>query len=112
MGKGELLGEFEQLMLLAVLRLGEDAYGMRVRQEVAERTEREVSIGAVYSTLDRLEEKGLVKSTLGASTPERGGRAKRCFEVTGAGISSLNRARRELESMLEGLHFPLPGGTR
>ena len=111
MSKGDTLGEFEHLTLLAVLRLGEDAYGMRVRREIAERTQRDVTIGAVYSTLDRLAAKGLVKSALNDPTPERGGRAKRCFQITGLGIASLNRARRELGSMFDGVAFPLSGGA-
>jgi PadR family transcriptional regulator PadR len=112
MAKGETLGEFEHLTLLAVFRLGEDAYGMRVRREIAERTGRDVTIGAVYSTLDRLAAKGLVKSSLNDPTPERGGRAKRCFQVTGLGIASLNRASQELGNMLEGISFPLSGGAQ
>src|SRR5580658_6627701 len=112
MAKGETLGEFEHLTLLAVFRLAEDAYGMRVRREIADRTKRDVTIGAVYSTLDRLAAKGLVKSALNDPTPERGGRAKRCFRVTGLGIASLNRARQELGSMIEGIAFPLREGAR
>jgi PadR family transcriptional regulator PadR len=109
MSKGELLGEFEHLILLAVLRLDDDAYGMRVRQEIADRTGRDVSIGAVYATLDRLAEKGLVVSSMGEATPERGGRAKRSFRLTRAGTDSVNRARHEMESMTDGLRFPLRG---
>jgi len=112
MAKGERLGEFEHLILLAVLRLKTDAYGMRVRREIAERTGRDVTIGAVYATLDRLEEKGLLTAKLSAPTPERGGRAKKSFTLTGAGVEAVNRSRRELESMLEGLRFPLPEGRR
>jgi DNA-binding PadR family transcriptional regulator len=110
--KGELLGEFEHLVLLAVLRLGADAYGMRVRREISDRTGRDVSIGAVYATLDRLAAKGLVGSALADPTPERGGRAKRSFHLTGAGIDSVNRTRQELANMLDGLDFPLPGAAR
>jgi PadR family transcriptional regulator PadR len=112
MPKGETLGDFEHLTLLAVLRLGENAYGMRVRREIAERTQRDVTIGAVYSTLDRLAAKGLLISELSDPTPERGGRAKRSFRLTGLGIASLNRARQELGSMLEGIEYPLPGGAQ
>lgn len=110
MPKGESLGEFEHLVLLAVLRLGVDAYGMRVRREIAERTSRDVTIGAVYATLERLEAKGLVKSQIGDSTAERGGRAKRSFHLTGAGVEAINRAQESLLSMLEGIAFPVPGG--
>ena len=112
MAKGDSVGEFEFLVLLAILRLGEDAYGMRVRREIAERTGRDVTIGAVYATLDRLEEKGLVDGKLSDPTPERGGRAKRSFHLTGAGVAAVNRARSESESMIEGLIFPLRGGSR
>jgi DNA-binding PadR family transcriptional regulator len=112
MAKGESLGEFEHLILLAVLRLTNDAYGMRVRREIAERTGRDVTIGAVYATLDRLEAKGLLTGALSDPTPERGGRAKKSFRLTGAGIEAVNRSREELDSMLDGLVFPLPGDSR
>jgi PadR family transcriptional regulator, regulatory protein PadR len=110
--KGGLLGEFEHLVLLAVLRLSDAAYGMNVRREIAERTGRDVSIGAVYATLDRLAAKGLVTSALSDPTPERGGRAKRSFRLTGAGINAVNRTRQDLSNMLEGLEFPAPGVAR
>ena len=111
MAKGDALGEFEYLVMLAVLRLGADAYGMRVRQEIAARTGRDVTIGAVYATLERLVEKSLLRAALAEPTPERGGRAKRSFQLTGAGMEAATRARREIESMLDGLAFPLPGGS-
>jgi PadR family transcriptional regulator PadR len=110
--KGESLGEFEHLVLLAVLRLGEDAYGMRVRREISDRTGRDVTIGAVYATLDRLEGKGLLAAALSEPTPERGGRAKKSFHLTGSGIEAVNRSRQEMASMADGLVFPLPGRTR
>jgi PadR family transcriptional regulator PadR len=110
--KGDLLGEFEHLVLLAVLRLADAAYGMSVRREIADRTGRDVSIGAVYATLDRLATKGLVTSVLSDPTPERGGRAKRSFRLTGAGINAVNRTRQDLSNMLEGLEFPTPGVAR
>ena len=97
------LGEFEQIVLLALVRLGEDAYGVSVRREIAERTERDVSTGAVYATLDRLEAKGLVRSAVGEPTPERGGRAKRHFEITGEGSRALRRSQQAFARMLEGL---------
>jgi DNA-binding PadR family transcriptional regulator len=112
MPKGEALGEFEYLTMLAVLRLGDDAYGMRVRQEIAGRTGRDVTIGAVYATLERLADKGLLATAMSEPTAERGGRAKRSFKLTGAGMAAANRARQEAASMLEGLQFPLPGGLR
>ena len=103
MGKGDFLGEFEQLVLLALLRVGEGAYGMTVRREIEERAARDVSIGAVYATLDRLEEKGMVKSHRGEPTDERGGRAKKCFRITGAGAKALERSQEAVRQMLEGL---------
>ena len=97
------LGEFEQLVLLAVLRLGDAAYGVTVRQEIETRTGRDVSIGAIYATLSRLEVKGLVKSRAGEPTAERGGRAKRLFRVTALGRRSITEAQRVLARMLDGL---------
>ena len=110
MAKGEYLGEFEHIVLLAVWRLSDGAYGMSVRREMVDRTGRDVSIGAVYATLDRLAAKGLVTSALSDPTPERGGRAKRSFRLTGAGVDAANRTRQELANMLEGLEFPAPSG--
>ena len=104
------LGEFEQVVLLAILRLGDEAYGVTIRREIAECTEREPAPGALYTTLDRLEEKGLVSSTYGDPTPERGGRAKRYFTVTPAGIRAVARAQRAYQRLLKGL--VLPGGAR
>jgi DNA-binding PadR family transcriptional regulator len=97
------LGEFEHIVLLGVMRLGDDAYGVTVRQEIATRTGRDVSIGAIYATLSRLEAKGLVKSRAGEPTAARGGRAKRLFQVTGHGLRSINEAQRVLKRMLDGL---------
>jgi DNA-binding PadR family transcriptional regulator len=97
------LGEFEHIVLLAVLRLGDTAYGVTVRQEIEIRTGRDVSIGAIYATLSRLETKGLVKSRAGEPTAERGGRAKRLFRVTAHGVRSVNEAQRVLTRMLDGL---------
>ena len=88
---------------MALLRLEDRAYGVTVRQEIEFRIKREVSIGAVYATLDRLEEKGYVKSRRGDPTPERGGRSKRFFQVTAKGVAAVNRTQRALQSMTEGL---------
>ena len=99
----DYLGEFEHIIVLALLRLEDRAYGVTVRQEIEFRTHREVSIGAVYATLNRLETKGFVKSHCGDPTPERGGRSKRFFRVTAKGVSAVNRAQRALHSMTEGL---------
>jgi DNA-binding PadR family transcriptional regulator len=97
------LGEFEHIVLLAVLRLDDAAYGVTVRREIEARTGRDVSIGAIYATLDRLEAKGLVRSRLGEPTAERGGRAKRLFRVTARGIQAVNDAQRALQRMVDGL---------
>ena len=103
MPKGEFLGEFEQLVLLALIRLGDEAYGMAVRRELEARAERDVSIGAVYATLDRLEGKGLVRSKTGDPSAERGGRARKCFIITAAGTRALERSQQALRQMLDGL---------
>lgn len=81
-----MLGEFEYLLLTAAARLGDDAYGAAIRQEIAEITNRHCSIGALYTTLDRLEEKGLIKTWMGPPTPQRGGRPKRMIRVTAKGV--------------------------
>jgi PadR family transcriptional regulator, regulatory protein PadR len=99
----DYLGEFEHVVVLALLRLDDRAYGVTVRQEIEFRIHREVSIGAVYATLDRLETKGYVKSHRGDPTPERGGRSKRFFRVTARGVAALNRTHRALQRMTEGL---------
>src|ERR1700688_3738171 len=99
----DYLGEFEHIIVLALLRLEDRAYGVTVRQEIEFRTNREISIGAVYATLDRLEAKGYVKSHRGDPTPERGGRSKRFFRVTANGVAAVNRTQRALLRMTEGL---------
>jgi PadR family transcriptional regulator, regulatory protein PadR len=83
-----VIGEFEYLLLTAAARLGEDAYGAAMREEIAETAGRRCSIGALYTTLDRLEKKGFVKTWMGPSTPQRGGRAKRMVRVTAKGIQA------------------------
>jgi PadR family transcriptional regulator PadR len=103
MSAREYLGEFEHMVLLAVLRLGDQAYGVTVRREIEARTRREVSIGAIYATLDRLEAKTLVQSRVGDPTPERGGRSKRFFRVTAQGVSAVKHTHRALRSLTEGL---------
>jgi PadR family transcriptional regulator, regulatory protein PadR len=103
MASPDYLGEFEHIVVLALLRLEDRAYGVTVRQEIELRTKREVSIGAVYATLDRMETKGYVKSRLGDPTPERGGRSKRFFRVTAKGEAAVNRTQKALQSMTEGL---------
>jgi len=103
------LGEFEQVVVLAILRLGDGAYGVTIRREIAVCTDREPAPGALYTTLDRLEEKGLVTSTYADPTPERGGRAKRYFTVTAPGVRAVARAQRAYRRLLKGL--VLPGGA-
>src|SRR5690606_15338424 len=103
MGDHDYLGEFELLVILAVARLGEEGYGVSVRREIAQRTGREVSIGAVYATLDRLERKGLLSSREGEPTARRGGRAKRHFRLEAAGEAALERTRRVLDRMWDGV---------
>jgi PadR family transcriptional regulator PadR len=97
------LGSFEHIVLLGLLRLSDQAYGVTVRKEIEARTGREVSIGAIYATLDRLEAKGYVKSQLSDPTPERGGRSKRFFRVTANGIAEVNRSHRAIRKMSQGL---------
>lgn len=99
----DYLGEFEHIVVLAVLRLKDRAYGVTVRQEIQLRTGREVSIGAVYATLERLQAKGYVQSFQGDPTPERGGRSKRFFLITAQGVAAVNRTHNALQSMSEGL---------
>jgi PadR family transcriptional regulator PadR len=103
MSSREYLGEFEQIVLLALIRLGDNAYGVPIRQHIETRTKRSVSIGALYRALDRMEEKGLVKSWFGEPTPERGGRAKRYFRAEPLGLRALERTRHALAVMWEGL---------
>jgi len=103
MAKGEYLGDFEQLVMLAVMRLGEDAYGMAVRREIEASSERRVSLGAIYATLDRLEDKGLVSSALGETTRERRGRAKRFFRVQTPGVRALRNSLASLDRMRKGI---------
>lgn len=97
------MGEFEQLVLLAILRLDDHAYGMEIREEIEKRIGREVSYGAAYTTLDRLERKGFVRYELGEATPRRGGRAKKYFHVTASGRAALRATHRALTTMWEGV---------
>lgn len=99
------LGEFEQVVLLAILRLEKQAYGVAIRSEIAACTGREPTPGALYTTLDRMEEKGIVCSWFGEATPQRGGRAKRYFELTKAGLAALVSAQQAYQSLLNGLNL-------
>jgi DNA-binding PadR family transcriptional regulator len=98
-----VLGEFEQLVLLALVRLGPDAYGATIRREIESRTGRDLAISAVYITLDRLETKGLVRSRMGDPTPQRGGRRRKHFMLQPAGRRAIAQACRAFGQMVEGL---------
>ncbi len=102
MAKGDYLGEFEQVVLLAVARL-EEGYGVTIRQEIEARTGREATVGAVYATLDRLEDKGLLRSWEGEPTGRRGGRARRHFELTAPGREALTQSREMIEALWDGV---------
>ena len=103
MAKGEYLGEFEHIVLLTILRLGDGAYGAMIRAEIEHVTGRSPAIGAVHATLERLERKGLVASWIGQPTAERGGKAKRHFKIEAAGVSALKSARRTLDKLHTGI---------
>jgi DNA-binding PadR family transcriptional regulator len=98
-----VLGDFEQLVLFGVLRLEDEAYGAAIRQEIHTRSGRDVSINAVYTTLDRLESKGLLRSWIGEPTAQRGGRRRKFYEPTASGVSALRQAYRAFTAMAVGL---------
>ncbi len=100
---GKSLGEFEQMVLIAVIALGDDAYGASVRREIEERTGREVSAGAVYTVLDRLERSGLVRSWVGEPTAERGGRRRKHYAVRPHGAKQLQVALERMRRMAAGM---------
>ncbi len=104
------LGELELLVLLALFRLGEGAYGASVRDEIRQRTGRRVTPGAIYPTLDRLERKGLVRSYAGDPVPERGGRSKRHFVIERAGLRELRRAWGQYAALADGIERELEAG--
>lgn len=97
------LGDLEQLVLLAILRLSPEAYGISVQQEIAARARPDVTLGAVYSALTRLEQKGLVAAKIGPPTPVRGGRSKKLYGVTGAGKAAIRDSLHALRSLSRGL---------
>ena len=98
-----MLTDFELMILLAVLRCGDDAYGVRIARELEDTAGRRALLAAVYTALDRLEQQGLVTSAMGEPTPERGGRAKRFFTVTPRGIRDVKQAQQALQSLWRGL---------
>lgn len=112
MGDKKHLGEFEQLVLLAILQLRDEAYGMKIRLEIKTRANRLTSLGAIYTTLERLEAKGLVSSRVGDPTPERGGRAKKFFKVEASGQRALRDACKAAVKMASGLPLPILGGVQ
>jgi DNA-binding PadR family transcriptional regulator len=103
MGQRSHFGEFELMVILALMRLGDDAYGVPISREIEALSGREVAVGSVYATLERLEEKGCVSSELGEPTAERGGRAKRYFRVTSKGIGEVRHTQRALTNLWSGL---------
>ena len=105
------LGEFEQLLLLAVLRLGADAYGVDIARELEARAGRSVSRGALYTSLDRLEDKGVLRWKVVVGTPERGGLPRRLYTVTPAGLATLRASRDTLRRMWRGIDHLLKEPT-
>ena len=105
MPKGDFLAEFELYVMLALSRLGDDAYGVTLRREIEERAGRPVSIGAVYATLARLEDKGFVRHRISDPLPVQGGRSRKYFRVTGEGERVLSHSTAMLTRMLRGLRL-------
>jgi PadR family transcriptional regulator PadR len=103
MAKREFLGNFELVVMLALIRLGENAYGVPIAREIEARSGRRVSFGSIYATLERLEAKGLVSSKLGEPTSERGGRAKKYFRISGMGLREVRATQRMLMKSWQGL---------
>ncbi len=103
MAATDTLGEFEQLVLLAIVHLKDDAYGVTIRREIESRTGRSVAVGALYTALDRLERKGFVRSRASEPTPQRGGRSKRHFMLVAAGAAALERSRETMRRMWAGV---------
>ena len=103
MTKRDQLGNFELMVMLALIRIGANAYGVPISEELEKRTGRDVAIGSVYAALERLEDKGFVASELGDATPERGGRAKRYFRVTARGLREVRETQRTLMALWKGL---------
>ena len=97
------LGEFEHIVLLAILRLGDDAYAIPIREEIESRTDRDVARGALYTALERLETKGMLRSRMSEPLPERGGRSRRYFTITPAGLAAMRSSRRSLLQLWQGL---------
>jgi PadR family transcriptional regulator PadR len=112
MAKGDFVGEFELYVLLALAHLGDEAYGVTIRQEIESRTSRVIAIGAVYATLARLEDKGLVRFRVSEPQPIQGGRARKFFTMTPAGARALRHSTAMLARMMAGFSPDLHGGRR
>ncbi len=112
MGKGSFLGEFEQLVLLAIIRLEENAYGVTIRDTIDDYTGRDVIVGQVYASLERLEGKGLVRARVSAPEPVPGGRARKLFNITATGRRALATSRQMAERMADGLLIEPKAGQR
>ena len=97
------LGEFEHIVLLAILRLGDHAYAIPIREEIEERTDRDIARGALYTALERLETKKCLRSRMSDPIPERGGRSRRYFSVTATGLAAVRASRRSLLSLWQGM---------
>lgn len=110
MAKGDFVGEFELYVMLALAHLGDDAYGVTIRREIESRTGRTVAIGAVYATLARLQDKGLVRFHLSDPQPVQGGRARKYFSLTRSGVGALRHSTSMLGRMIAGLSPELKGG--
>jgi PadR family transcriptional regulator PadR len=102
-----MLGEFEQIVMLSIMQVGDDAYGVTVRREIQRRTARDFTLGSLYKTLARLEDKGLVMSRVGEPTATRGGRRKRCYAVTATGQRALRQSVAAIREMARGLDVGL-----
>ena len=107
----DYLGEFEQMVMLAVARLGQGAYGIAILDEIRARTGTEAAVASVYAALDRLERRGFIASAVGAPTPERGGRAKKFFALEPAGADALTRSRSALDALWDGVAFDRDGSV-
>lgn len=105
--KREFLNDFEQMVLLSLIRQHPNAYGVSIHTELVDRAGREVALAQIYATLDRLQAKGFVSSRKGEATPERGGRRKKYFEITGEGQVALNEARAAMDNLWDGLPQPV-----
>ena len=106
MGKTGVLGAFEELVLLALLQQGKNAYGVSIRRELEERSGSDVTMGAVYATLERLEDKGMVRPRPGETKESRRGRPRRYFDIQAGGIAALDQTRRVRDTMWQGIELP------